>query len=559
MMENAFLFYTDTPLDFPLDASITVATSLPDTQCLIANIDSDNVERYAHEINYYVRNTLDPIAKQIVNIRTLYSARMAAYDLAQDLDYEVAVGKKILIVSDQNEAVHVADLEQKGYTVLVLAPVEVSNIQGYIGQLSVTTTKKLRASLQTDHIIWTGAPSFAMQHSGVYDPGEHGWDSICETLEKNSENYRYKHYVQYDPNICQYHERPLAETCGECEAVCPTVAIMKIDAERHLTFSDVDCRGCGGCVSVCPSGALDFTQMPRDAVNTVASYYRDHTILLLPAQIAIEDMPLPEGVLPLGMDGRKYLHEAHFMALLQKSGHAVIFYTDVLSKGTGDAVRIVNEIFERKYGKKAIYVCQNTLELAEALAAAEPIEACRFDLDDRGIRKREHFTYRLSHLVGNDDLGIVQTGPHVHYGNLKINADKCTLCMSCVGACNVAALTAHPEDQTLKFNPSICTNCGYCEVVCPEDGCLSIVDDELALKPDYFTKNTMAQDELFACVECGAEFATKKSIEKIANMMAPKFGDNKAKIRTLYCCSDCKPKVMLQAEMDQRNKENSNG
>jgi len=53
---------------------------------------------------------------------------------------------------------------------------------------------------------------------------------------------------------------------------------------------------------------------------------------------------------------------------------------------------------------------------------------------------------------------------------------------------------------------------------------------------------------LVKCVECGVEFATKKSVEKIANMMIPKFGNDKSKIRALYCCADCKPKVMFSSE-----------
>jgi len=558
-MENEFLFFIQEPLEFPLDESITVVNSLPEDKYIVANIKSDKIDRYAHEINYYIKNTKDSIANKIENIRTLYEARIVAYGLAQDIDYTQEVGKKVLIISGDKEDKLIEKLEQDGYVCATLHPDEINDINGHIGKLSVATTKLLRGDLQTDQIVWQNAPAFAMKQSGVYDPSVDGWDKVIDTLYKNSNIYHYKNYVHYDPNICQYNERILSETCGKCEEVCPTVAIVKIDEQKHLEFSDIDCHGCGGCVSVCPSGALDFTQMPRDALIEVASFYKNHKILLLPSGVEIDDVLLPKGVLPLGIDGRKYLHEAHFMTLLQKSGNAVIFYTDFVSKGTGDAIRIINEIFDRKYSKKAIYICQNKEELEKALSKAESIEECRFDFDDSGMRKRESFTYRLAHLVGDDNLGVVETGEHIHYGNIVINEDKCTLCMSCVGACNVAAFTAHPEDQTLKFNPSICTNCGYCEVVCPEDECLSIVYDKLALRPDYFTKNTMAQDELFACVECGVEFATKKSIEKIASMMIPRFGDNEAKIRTLYCCAECKPKVMLQAEMDQSNKENSNG
>ena len=122
--------------------------------------------------------------------------------------------------------------------------------------------------------------------------------------------------------------------------------------------------------------------------------------------------------------------------------------------------------------------------------------------------------------------------------------------MSCVGACNVRALTVHPEDNTLRFNPSICTNCGYCEPTCPEKDCLSVIYDELSLKPDYFKQNIMAKDEIFKCVECGVGFAPKKAVMMIAQKMEPIFGDDKVRIRTLYCCESCKPKVMLKAQLE---------
>jgi len=180
------------------------------------------------------------------------------------------------------------------------------------------------------------------------------------------------------------------------------------------------------------------------------------------------------------------------------------------------------------------------------------IKECVYGINEDGLKKREIFSARLAHLVGEDDLGAVKTGEHVHYGNIKINTDTCTLCLSCVGACNVRALTAHPEDNTLRFNPSICTNCTYCEVICPEPDCLTVIKDEINLNPDYFKQNVMAHDDIFECVECGTPFATVKSVEKIANMMKPIFGDDELRIKTLYCCADCKPKIMLQAHMDER-------
>jgi len=292
----------------------------------------------------------------------------------------------------------------------------------------------------------------------------------------------------------------------------------------------------------------------------VAEFYKDKTALIVPRKMNIEnlDIEIPKGVLPLGTEGEKFLHEAHMISLIQTSGNPIIFYTDFISKGTGDAIHIINEAFERKYGKKAVFVCKDKEELENAFENTQSIPECKYGINEADLRKREIFSARLAHLVGEDDLGVVQTGEHIHYGNITINQDNCTLCLSCVGACNVRALTAHPEDNSLRFNPSICTNCTYCEVVCPEIDCLSVQRDEISLNPSYFKQNIMAKDELFACVECGKEFAPKKAVEKIAKIMEPMFKGDEIKIKTLYCCADCKPKVLIQAQINEEMKLRGN-
>ena len=57
----------------------------------------------------------------------------------------------------------------------------------------------------------------------------------------------------------------------------------------------------------------------------------------------------------------------------------------------------------------------------------------------------------------------------------------------------------------------------------------------------------MAKDKPFDCVECRKECATTNAIEKIANMMGAIFAlSSETKKRTLYCCEDCKPKIMIK-------------
>ena len=72
---------------------------------------------------------------------------------------------------------------------------------------------------------------------------------------------------------------------------------------------------------------------------------------------------------------------------------------------------------------------------------------------------------------------------------------------------------------------------------------------KVELEPKFFTYNELAKDELFKCIECGKEFATKKAVEKIATIMAPRFASQPDKIKTLYCCADCKAKIMVRAQL----------
>ena len=555
-MQKEFVFYSPQALEFPLPEEIECTRSASaNTGYIVSNDKAVEAVIYAPEINYYMAHTQDSIASQIANISKLYTMRSIGFDFAQDMDYEQEVGKKLLIVTDDATKMDLKEtLSDEGFSVMLLSASFIADVNGHVGALSVTLKKEGEFyDVETDQIIWEDAPIFALKQSGVYDAKVLGWEGALKKARDNEGIFKYKNYISYDSSICQYHERR-SEICGKCAEVCPTVAILKEDESKHLVFSHIDCHGCGGCVSVCPSGAIDYTQMPRIAFTHVSAHFKGSTALIIPQKMDLGTMniALKEGVLPLMIEGEKYLHEAHLLNLLQTSGNPVIFYTDFISKGTGDVIRIVNEIFERKYHKKAIYVCETKEQLQSAFDSLESLEECLYGINENGLRKREIFSARLAHLVGEEDLGIVKTGEHVHYGNIVINEANCTLCLSCVGACNVRALTAHPEDNSLRFNASICTNCGYCEVTCPEKECLSVIKDEISLKPLWFSQRIMAKDELFACTECGKEFATVKAVQKIATMMTPIFGNDSVKIATLYCCADCKPKVMFKSHIEKR-------
>jgi len=560
-----FVYYSQETPDFPLDESIYIANSalnVIEEKFIVSNSNNISSEILANEIDFYINNTEDSIAKKIKNIEKLYEINALRFDLAQDITYTQRVSKEVLLVSTLGQKEEfLKSMVPDEFNLFHVTPEVVKSISGHIGNLTVVVNDNFKdATLNISQIVWYDQSDLATAQSGSFDPLESSLNDVLATLRLNISNYEYKKFTVYDSNICQYHERR-EEVCSKCEEVCPTVAIVKIDEIKHLEFSQIDCHGCGGCISVCPSGALDYAPQNRESIYLMADFYNGHIPLVIPQKMDIKnlDIKLKENILPFAIEGEKFLHEGTLLTLLQESGSQLIFYSDFLSKGTKDSISILNQIYQKKYSVDAVIVAMNEKELVDALEEVDFVKNSRFKMNELNTRKREIFSTRLKHIVGDDDLGEVQTGEHIHYAKVNVNEANCTLCLVCVGACNVDAITANIDDNSLRINPSICTGCGYCEVSCPEVNCLTIEQDVIKLNPSWFKEEVLAKDTLFACVECGKEFATTKAVEKIANMMAPIFAHDPIKERTLYCCEDCKPKIMMKSYMENRNLYNKEG
>jgi ferredoxin len=557
-----FIYCTNEALEFPLSESIIVSNEhheLSNTQFVVSNSSQAKAYVIASEIDFYIKNSQDSLSQKIKNVEKLYEINAVRFDLAKDVEYTQEISNQVLIVGSNEQKEEFLNLiHDDEFDSYHVEPSIIKSISGHIGNLVVLVEDEGKdIELHVSQIVWFDALPFAFEQSGTFDPTQSCLEEVVATLRANIQHYNYKKFTTYDSTICQYHERR-EEVCGKCEEVCPTVAIVKDDASKHLTFSQIDCHGCGGCVSVCPSGAIDYAPTSRESLFELSKFYKDHIALVVPEKMDICNLniPLKEDILPLRIEGEKFLHEQSLLTLLQESGAQVIFYTDFLSKGTKDSISILNQIYQKKYGLDAILLAMNEEELRTSLELAKKIENSSFSFNHTNSRKREIFSIRLQNIVGQEDLGVVQTGEHIHYAQVKVNEANCTLCLACVGACNVSAITANPKDNTLRLNASLCTACGYCEISCPEKECLSIEQDVIKLNPAWFSDQILAQDELFACVECGKEFATKKAVEKIATMMAPIFSKDPIKERTLYCCETCKPKIMMQEYVNNQHNYN---
>lgn len=515
---------------------------------IISNIKTDKAFIYAPEINFYLRNCNCTATLKADNVTRLYQIRAALFDLAQQTRKSIHVGRRILFISSLENSMLKTMLDESGFTVVSTEPESIVLLEGHIGKIHITVQADSELFvIEADQVVWSSCPEKYLRKKGVYDPGITGDKTTCQALQEACGSLSYSKAIKYDSSLCLLHNKS-RWICGECTSVCPTGAVNKNKGPQTITISSIDCIGCGACIGACPTGALDSTTMPRNAFSRIRTIFRDRVALILPATMDLENLKLPlhEKILPLVIDSDFQLDECHLLALIQSSGYPVIHYVKHSSEITENIIYLLNSIFGRKFKRNAIEVCRDESVQGQTTEELLPFDDILYDLDERSLPKREIMALRLKNLIGDDDFGTIFTGPHLHYGIVSIDETACTLCLSCAGHCKPGALSVHPEDNTLRFTPALCTCCGNCSFICPEENCLKTIGDQLVLHPLFFQDRVMAQDDIFKCVECGVGFGPVKSINKIAEIMKPKFGADSLRVKTLYCCPDCKAKIMLE-------------
>lgn len=199
-----FVFFDSNPLDFPLSDEIDVLQAPTNAEYIVSNDSRAKAVIYAPEINFYLKQSLDPLDQKISNILKLYAIRAVGFDFAQDLDYAQEVGRNLLLVTDdEKNAALKTSLTQEGYTVIVLSPSMILDVNGHIGSLNVSLKKEGELfDVACDQIIWWNAPQFATKQSGTYDPSVLGLEGALAKLRMNTGEYRYKNYINYDSSIC---------------------------------------------------------------------------------------------------------------------------------------------------------------------------------------------------------------------------------------------------------------------------------------------------------------------------------------------------------------------
>ena len=131
------------------------------------------------------------------------------------------------------------------------------------------------------------------------------------------------------------------------------------------------------------------------------------------------------------------------------------------------------------------------------------------------------------------------------YGAVRVDQQKCTMCLACVGACPEGALIDAKDKPQLRFIERNCVQCGLCAKTCPEDA-ISL-QPRLLLASSATQPAVVNEDKVFACVRCGKPFANQRIIDNMLGRLTKhSMFQEPGALRRLQMCQDCRVMDMYE-------------
>lgn len=366
-------------------------------------------------------------------------------------------------------------------------------------------------------------------------------------------------YVRLEETLCA-HSRAEQVACTNCLDICPTGAITP--AGEHVAIDPMICAGCGACAALCPSTAITYEDPPVAAVlsrmHILARTFRraggtaprllvhdahGAEMIRLAARFG---RGLPADVVPLELNVISGFGHAEMLAALAH-GFARV---DVLLAPTTerDALdRELNLALSISGLDNVGLIDEDDPDAMAGMLYAQHVPAPLADpVLPLGNRRQ---IARLSAQALNPKAEAPLTLPeNAPYGAVAVDTDACTLCLSCVSLCPSGALVDNPDKPQLNFQQDACLQCGLCKGICPEDA-ITLVP-QFDLSDTALSQQVLNEEEPFACVECGALFGVKSTVERIMEKLAgthPMFATSD-KARMIQMCDNCRVNAQFQQE-----------
>ncbi|MBT9476179.1 4Fe-4S binding protein [Polaromonas sp.] len=382
-------------------------------------------------------------------------------------------------------------------------------------------------------------------------------------------------FFNYKQKLCA-HSRNEQVGCSACIDVCSASAISSEKSRQQIKVNPNLCVGCGACTTVCPTGAISYAY-PRPAeqgtkIKTLLSTYSkaggQQAALLLHSQDA--------GARLLGDLGRMARLDAATrgvparvipMALWHTASSGLELWLSSIAYGASQVWVLMTgeEAPEYRHAlREQMAVAQAILtglgyqgEHFRILEARDARDLAGLDVQlqaaaAQGVAKAAGFAVQadkratldlvLDHLMTHAPAALPEAialpAQGAPFGSLVVNADTCTLCLSCVSACPASALQDNPDRPQLKFIEKNCVQCGLCASTCPENAIT--LQPRLLLTPQRKEARVLNEAQPYQCIRCSKPFGTLKGIESMLGKLAGHAMFQGAAADRLKMCGDCR-------------------
>lgn len=453
-----------------------------------------------------------------------------------------------------------------------LAPCLPSSKEGFSFQ-STGRESKLTVDLILD--LSGGDPLFSApeKRDGYFNPALNDPLAIERALFDLADmvgEFEKPKYVIYDKSICA-HSRNSIAGCSICVDLCPTGAVSP--ADEMVAYDPYICAGCGSCAGSCPTGAAEYT-MPngidvlarlRTLLGTYLKAGGGNPVLMVHDREYGDEMiglmartgrGLPANVLPFLLNEVTQAGLDFLLAAVAYGAAKVEFLAPPHKReeqhGLKAQIELSNEILDGLgYGKDRLALIEETdPDGVEDLLYALSTQTFTGTATFKALgKKRQRLNQILEslHQQAPQPVDVIDLGKGAPFGAVVIDAEGCTLCLSCVNACPVKALRDNPDAPELKFQESNCIQCGLCKSTCPEK--VISLSPRIDFKAISAQAIILKQESPFHCIRCDKPFGVGSTIEKmIEKMSTHSMFQEPRSLDRLRMCDDCRVIDMTEGE-----------
>jgi ferredoxin len=382
-------------------------------------------------------------------------------------------------------------------------------------------------------------------------------------------------YITFTEELCA-HSRSKIVGCHRCLDLCPTGAITP--AGDHVAIDSGVCAGCGQCAAACPTGAAAYALPPADALmrklRVLLSTYREaggeHPVVVLHDEahgaelidaLARHGDGLPANALPVAVNEMTQVGLESVAAAFAYGASALRLLLRAKPRhdvaGLRNTIAMVEPILAGLgFGGERVTTIEtdDPDALGAALRAIVPSVSVPHPGSFTPVgAKRDvmRLALRELHRAAPIPVDVVALPAGAPFGAVEVNAEGCTLCLSCVSACPTGALSADSERPALRFTEDACVQCGLCKATCPEK--VISLRPQLDFRAPTAVARVLKEEQPFECIRCGKPFGVKSTIERVTAKLEGKhwmFKDSARRLDVIKMCEYCRVSAVTEETFD---------